>query len=115
MTTTIDVFGIAKREPVEFTPPGATKSVRLRWPSFNEWFQLTTEHRAREGQDPTADMIARTVATCLADDKGGRLLTDEAAAGLLEEDPRALLAVYVKCWETVLKNDDQAVKEVEKN
>lgn len=115
MSKAKDLFGIAAREPVEFTPPGASKSVRLRWPTFAEWFELTTEHRACEGRDPTAEMVAKTIAVCLADDKGGRLLSDAEAAELMTEDPRAVLAVYVRCWETVLKNDDQVVKEVEKN
>lgn len=111
-----DVLGLAARPVVEVTPPKASKPVRLRYPTFAEWYKLTTDHRrVGPGNDPPPDLVARTVATCLANADGSRMFTDEQAAGLMDADPSAVLWLYVKCFETVMKNDDEAVAEVEKN
>lgn len=116
-TTAEDIFGALPTQPVEVTPVGATKPVRLRYPTFREWHEITLEHRkaATAGVDPSADLIARTIAICVADSQGKRKLTDAEAAALLEASPQQVMSLYVRCWETVLKNDDQAIQEEGKN
>jgi|688.fasta_scaffold181842_3 hypothetical protein len=91
------------------------KAVRLRQPSFGEWHDLAGAHRRLKGEDPPAELVARTVAVCVADDAGGRAYSDADLEVLLAGDPRTLMALYVKCWETVLRNDEQAVRAEEGN
>lgn len=101
--------------PVEVTPPRAKSPVTLRTPSFAEWHAISVAHRALEGKDPPAELIARTVAVCVADANGERKYKDADLPVLMETSPRLLLWLYVKCWETVLKNDDAEVRADEKN
>jgi hypothetical protein len=116
-TTAEDIFGVSAPETVEVTPAGATKPVRLRVPTFKEWHGITIEHRkcGAAQTDPPADLIARTIAICVADSQGKRKLTDTEAAALLEASPRQVMDLYTKCWETVLRNDDDAIQEEAKN
>lgn len=107
-------LGIAD-DPIEVTPPRSKTPVRLRWPSFAEWHDLSVAHRQLAGKDPPADLIARTVAVCVADDSGERRYKDGDLASLLQTSPRTLMWLYVKCWETVLRNDEKAVKDEEGN
>lgn len=109
-----DLLALAA-EPVEITIPKAKKPIRLRWPTFAEWHALSVAHRALKGDDPPAELVARTVAVCIADADGGREYADADVPKLIEGDPRVLMQIYVKCWETVLRNDDQAIKAEEGN
>lgn len=109
-----DLLALAA-EPVEVTIQKSTKPIRLRWPSFAEWHGLAVAHRALKGEEPPAELVARTVAVCVADAEGGREYADADVPKLLAGDPRALMQIYVKCWETVLRNDDQAIKAEEGN
>lgn len=91
------------------TPPGGGDPIRLRWPTFQEWYDLASAHRSLGTQSPPVDLIAKTIATCLdGADKGVR-------EKILKGSPRVVMWLYKKCWETVLKNDDEAVSEIEKN
>jgi hypothetical protein len=116
-TTAEDIFGTATPDVVEVTPAGAAKPVRLRYPTFREWHEITIEHRkaGADKRDPSADLIARTIAICIADGQGRRKLTDAEASALLEASPRQVMDLYTKCWETVLRNDDDAAKGEAKN
>jgi hypothetical protein len=116
-TTAEDIFGASAPETVEVMPAGATKPVRLRVPTFKEWHEITIAHRkcGAEKLDPPAELIARTIAVCVADSHGKRKLTDAEAAALLEASPRQVMDLYTKCWETVLRNDDAAIQEEAKN
>lgn len=109
-----DILALADA-PVAVTPPRAKAPVYFRWPSFAEWHDLAQAHRKLAGQDPPADLIARTVATVLADETGKRCYRDDQTGELLKASPRTLMWLYVKAWETVLRNDEQAVKEEEGN
>jgi hypothetical protein len=100
-------------EPIEVTPPKAKKPVRLRWPSFAEWHELAVAHRKLDGQEPPAELIAKTVAVCLADEDGNRKYGDGDLEQLLQGNSRILMWLYVTCWQTVLKNDEEAVKQEE--
>lgn len=105
-----DLLGLAD-EPVVVTMPRTKKEVRLRWPTFEEWHALATAHRKLEGADPSAELMVKTVAVCVADDKGGRKYKDGDLGALTASGPRALMWLYGKCWETVLRNDEQAMRE----
>lgn len=112
MTTALD----DSLEPVSVTPPGSADPVYLRFPTFAEWHALAKAHRKlqAEGEDPSAELIAKTIATCLADDKG-KPLGESAASKVLKASPRRVMWLYRTCWETVLKSDDGTVQELEKN
>lgn len=101
--------------PVEVTVGRSKKPVRLRWPSFDEWHALSVAHRRLKGEDPPAELVARTVAICVANEDGDREYADADIPKLLAGDPRVLMQLYVKCWETVLRNDDQTMKGEEGN
>ena len=113
--TSEDIFGTGPREPLEVAPPGASKAVRLRWPSFGEWHALALKHRKLEGKEPPADLICETIATCVATPDGKRRMTNAEASVLLESDSRLVMWLYVKCWDTVLKSNDDEIGGIEKN
>lgn len=111
-----EVLGIGARPVVEVMPPGSEKSVRLRYPTFSEWYRITAEHRkCGAGNDPPPDLIARTIAACMARDDGSRMFTDDEATAFMDADPKVVLWLYVKCFETVMRSDEESVAEVEKN
>ena len=85
----------------------------MRYPSFAEWHDLSVSHRSLKGVDPSAELIARTVAVVLCDARGKRQYADGDVGQLLEASPRSLMWIYVKAWETVLRNDEQAVRDEE--
>lgn len=109
-----DLLGLAD-EPIELQPPFSKAPIRLRWPSFAEWHELAVAHRQLKDKEPPAELIAKTVAVCLANEDGERKYKDGDLAELLASSTRSLMWIYVQCWETVLRNDEQAVKEEEKN
>lgn len=115
MPKTLDQILSIADEPIAVTPPRSKTPVHLRWPSFEEWHALSVAHRQLAGQDPPAELIARTVAICIADANGERRYGDGDIQTLLQTSPRTLMWLYVKCWETVLRNDEQTVKEEEGN
>jgi hypothetical protein len=100
-------------DTVSVTPPGGEDTVHLRSPSFAEWHALAKDHRDLDGGTPSADLIARTVATCLADEDGKPAKVDKAK--VMAWPHRRTMWVYTKCWETVLRSDDAVVEETEKN
>jgi hypothetical protein len=111
-----DILGDWRPELVEVTPPGSDRVVRLRHPTYGEWHKLAAAHQGLDGKTPSADLITETIAACLADDNGKRLLQDPAKARvLLDANPRQIMWLYTRCWETVLRNDDVAIQELEKN
>lgn len=111
-----DVFGeVGVEAPVTLTAPGTTKPVHLRYPSFEEWHEILFLHKGiTAGSLPDAKAIARTVAICLADPEGNPLKGD-VYGSVMKWSPRRVSWVYGQCWDTVLKNDNDTIKEVEKN
>ena len=99
--------------PVEVRVKG--KAVRLRHPAFSEWHDLAGAHRRLKGEDPPAELVARTVAVCVADADGNRAYSDADIPALVAGDARVLMALYIRCWETVLRNDEEAVRAEEGN
>lgn len=101
---------------VSVTPPGAKRAVYLRSPSFGEWHDLATAHQGLDGKPPSAELIARTLATCLSDESGKQIAaTPSERKALMAGSPRRIMWLYKKCWETVLKSDEESVGEIEKN
>lgn len=111
MLTADDIFGGLASEPIEVQPPGATKTVRLRYPTFAEWYELVTAQRSLDGKDPPADLIAKTIAVCVAGSDGARRMTDAEATIFLTSSAKTVIWLYKKCWETVLRDDDESVGE----
>jgi len=87
--------------------------VHLRWPTFGEWHGLVVPHRkcTAAKEEASAELIARTLAVCLANPDGSRMLNDREAEKLLERDHLPVMRVYMKCWETVLKFSEDEVEE----
>jgi hypothetical protein len=113
-----DLFGdVTKRQLVEITPPGSKLPVLLRYPPFAEWHELAVAHHRckRDSVEPAASLIVKTLAYTIADADGNRRLSDKEAESLLNCNPVTVMWIYAKAWETVLRNDDQAVAELEGN
>ncbi len=98
---------------VAVTPPGSADLVHLRFPTFQEWHALAKAHRELEGATPPAELIAKTLTTCICD-ADGRPAGVEAAK-VLRANHRVVMWIYSQCWETVLKSGDSVVVELEKN
>jgi hypothetical protein len=116
LKTEQDLFGDFEADGVvAVTPPGATRPVYLRYPSYDEWHSIAKAHFAleKEGKPADSGLIVRTVATCLADETGKPLAGDVQGV-LMKSSPRRVMWLYRKCFATVMKSDD-AVQEVEKN
>jgi hypothetical protein len=108
-----EIFGDSD-DTVSVTPPGGTKAVRLRYPTFQQWHELAKAHQGLDGGVPDAKLIARTIATCVADESG-KPLGDAGIQAVMAGPPKRVMWLYRKCWETVLKSDDETVEQIEKN
>ena len=100
-------------DTVTITPPGADEVLHLRYPTFAEWHSLAKEHEEIAGKPPSAELIARTVATCVADEDGKPAKLDKAK--ILAWPHIKTMWIYKQCWKTVLRSDDESVSEKEKN
>lgn len=100
-------------EIVTITPPGSTEPVYLRYPTFQEWHSLAKAHRELMGSTPPAELIAKTLTTCIcdADGKPGGV----EAGKVLRANHQRVMWIYNRCWETVLKSGDAVVADLEKN
>lgn len=101
-------------EPVSVMPPGTAEPIYLRHPTFAEWHGLAKAHRSLAGEDPSAELIAKTISTCLCDEHG-KPIGDAGVGRVMKSSPRRVMWLYTQCWQTVLRSDDSAVEEVEKN
>ena len=116
MPSASEILGDWKPDLLEVVPPGSEKVVRLRYPTYGEWHKLASAHQQLDGKTPSAELITETIAVCVADENGKRLMPDTAKARvLLDGNPRQIMWLYRRCWETVLRNDDIAIQEIEKN
>ena len=115
MLTADDIFGWAAAGPVEVQPPWSKAPIRLRYPTFAEWYELVCAHRKLDvdgvRQDPPAELLAKTVAYCVAGDDGKRCLTVEQ---VLERRPSEVVWLYQEACRTVIRDDDELVGEVAK-
>jgi hypothetical protein len=100
-------------ETVLVNPPGYSEPVYFRYPTFAEWHGLAMAHRDLGTAAPPADLIAKTLTTCLCD-ASGKPLGAEASKVLLAAH-RRVMWLYKKAWATVLLSDDQVVGDMEKN
>lgn len=101
--------------PVVITPPGAAKPLYLRYPSYDEWHSLAAAHQALGGKPPEASLVAKTIATCLADESGQPVSDGNTLSTIMKAPPKRIMWLYKKCWETVLKSDEETIAELEKN
>lgn len=116
MSVDVEDLSEGMSEVVSVIPPGSKKPIYLRYPSFGEWYEVAAAHNGLEGRPPAAELITKTLSICLCDESGKRIAaTPSESKKLLECSPKRVMWIYRKCWETVLKNDDAAVEEVEKN
>jgi hypothetical protein len=115
MLTADDIFGGTAAAPIEVTPPWSSTPIRLRYPTFSEWYELICEHKkldAAGGQkDPPAELLAKAVAYCVAGPDGKRFLTVDQ---VLERRPSEVVWLYQKVCDTVIRDDDELVGEVAK-
>jgi len=103
-------------ETVAVTLPGSTTTIYLRYPSFDEWHHLAKAHWQceKEGKGVDAALIASTITTCLANQDGTPLAGADQAA-VMKGSPKRVMALYKRCWDTVLKSDEDTIGEAEKN
>ena len=100
-------------ETVQLENPGSGEIVHFRYPSFAEWHSLAKAHRELDGATPPAELIARTLTTCLCDADGKPLGVDQSK--VLKSGHRRVMWLYDKAWQTVLRSGDSVVGELEKN
>jgi hypothetical protein len=105
----------ASKPPVEVSVPGWPDSVQLRYPTFKEWHGLVSMMRVTDGgKEASAEQVAQVIGVCLSTPDGARMLNDSEALRLLQGDYEAVMFLYGKCWDTVLKATG-AVEDAEKN
>jgi hypothetical protein len=102
------------RPPVE-VPIAEWGSVLLRYPTFAEWYSVVQPMRQLAGAEPSADLIARAVAVVLSNPDGSRMLTDHEAARLMEKEYSAVMRVWNRAWETVMKFTEADLEAAVKN
>lgn len=114
---TSELFGDTADDTVAVTPPGSSKTIYLRYPSFDEWHALAKAHWQceKDGKGVDAALIAKTIATCLANADGTPMTSGVDQKAIMAAKPRRVMWLYKKCWATVLKNDDETIREQEKN
>jgi len=102
--------------PIEVEVPAWNNSVFLRHPTFKEWHGIVSEMKksGEGGKDPSAELVARTIAVCLSDADGKRLLSDFESQKLLNKDIAPVMFLYQECWRTVLSSHNK-IEEAEKN
>lgn len=104
----------APRPPVEVSIPEWGAAL-LRYPTFAEWYSIVHPMRQLEGKEPPVDLISRTVAIVLANPDGSRMLTDPEATRLMDKDFAAVMRVWNRAWETVLRFEDRDLEAAAKN
>jgi len=115
--TQSDLWAPRAEKFIEVTPPGKSGPVLLRYPTFSEWHEIMVGHAKLEktGEPPSVALITKTIAYTLSDQAGNRRLTDQEAKAILDADPGTVMWIYKKAGQTVLKNDDQTLGELEGN
>lgn len=102
-------------EVIEATVPGTDQTVYLRYPSFDVWHTVATEHREYVGRPASAALVAKTIVGCYCKQNGEPLFTQDSLAQIMKANPSRVMWLYNHALQTVLKNDDETVSEVEKN
>lgn len=102
-------------ETVAETIPGTSQQVHFRYPVFEVWHALVTEHAEHVGRLPPASLIAKTLIACVTDEDGKQLFTEKTVGRIMAANPSRVTWLYRRILETVLKNDNEQVQEVEKN
>jgi hypothetical protein len=102
-------------EVIEATVPGTDQTVHLRYPAFDVWHAIATEHRECVGRPASAALVAKTIAGSYCKKNGEPLFTADSLDQIMRANPNRVMWLYNHALKTVFKNDDEAVSEVEKN
>jgi hypothetical protein len=86
--------------------PALGGTVDLRYPTFAEWHSIALEHRRLNGAEPSAELIARTVAVLLANPDGTRMFPPEDVGQVEAMPPKAVMELYVSAWGGVLRGPE---------
>ena len=86
--------------------PALGVEVDLRYPTFAEWHSIALEHRRLGGSEPSAELIARTVAVVLANPDGTRMFTADEVDQVEAMPPAAVMELYVAAWGSVLRGPE---------
>jgi hypothetical protein len=95
---------VNRLEPVAV--PALGVEVDLRYPTFSEWHSIALEHRRLNGAEPSAELIARTVAVVLANPDGSRMFPPEEVGQVEAMPPKAVMELYVSAWGGVLRGPE---------
>ena len=104
-----------KPEVIEATIPGTTKTVYLRYPVFEDWHAVATEHQAYVGKPAPASLVAKTLVACVVKKSGEPMFTRENVGPVMQANPNHVMWLYGHILQTVMKNDNEQISEVEKN
>lgn len=102
-------------ETIEATIPGTTKTVHLRYPVFDDWHSVATEHAANVGKPAPASLVAKTLMACVVKKNGDPMFTADNVAEIMRGKPDHVMWLYNHILQTVMKNDNDQISEVEKN
>lgn len=102
-------------EVVEATIPGTNKTVHLRYPVFDDWHAVATEHQQHVGKPAPASLVAKTLVACVVKKNGEPMFTRENIEPIMRANPNHVMWLYNRILETVMKNDNESIQEVEKN
>jgi hypothetical protein len=102
-------------ETIEATIPGTKKTVHLRYPVFDDWHAVATEHAANVGKPAPASLVAKTIRACVVKKNGEPMFTEENIGHVLRGNPNDVMWLYNHILATVMKNDNEQISEVEKN
>lgn len=102
-------------ETIEATIPGTVKTFRLRYPTFDDWHEVATEHQKHVGKPAPAELVAKTIAACVVNKAGDPLFTRENLAPIMHANPNHVMWLYNHILQTVMKNENDQIEEVEKN
>lgn len=86
---------VAVRPPVEAEVPRIGK-VWFRYPTIEEWHDITIAHRKVGDNLAPVELMARTVAMVLCNEDGKPVMTAEDARQLHGGDPTAVMNLYKK-------------------
>jgi hypothetical protein len=94
----------ARLHPVHV--PALGIEVDLRYPTFSEWHTVALSHRRLDKAEPSARLIAETVAVVLANPDGSRMFSADEVADVEALPPAAVMELYVAAWGSVLRGPE---------
>lgn len=102
-------------EVIEATIPESNQTVYLRYPTFDDWHAVATGHQKYVGKPASAALVAKTLIACVVNKDGSPMFTRANIDRIMKANPNRIMWLYNHILATVMKNDNEAVSEVEKN